>query len=315
VLWLLGLLAYLAILRLEGMPLDKKETEVVVFSIFLSVWLHVIIFKKLFLVHGPAVIWQNIPKDVLAYYFAGTPIVTMVAMIGAVPLLYGMYAISQYLFAAKDRKAYLLIGIAIAVGLLLWLRLIRPALGLIVLGVVMTVLFSLFHQKAFDYISKTRFDRYKNLFLAGFLITISSTSIIPALHYTKAASEASVSQDTLLAMEWLRKEVPAGASVLTTPDEGHLVAKTGMRNVMDTNYVLIKGIDQRYEDVKDIYTALYETRAIKLLNKHDVDYILLTPAARKEFGVDALRFISDDRCFAKAFASGETEIYSSLCRI
>lgn len=316
VLWLFGLLLYLLLTKLENLPKDRKETEIITFSIFFFVWLQVVIFKKFFLFHGPSVIWQNIPNSILTYYFTETNVIMLVAQIGMIPLLYGMYAISKYLFTIKDRKINLFIGFAFAVWLLLWLKLIQPTLGLIMLGVVMTILFSMFHQRTFDYVSKTRFDKYKNIFFVLFLVTISSTSIIPALYHTKESIHDSISPDVMEALEWLRENGDPDATVLSTPEEGHLLSGIArLKNVADANYLLIKNINQRYEDIRNIYTAFYETRAIKLLNKYAIEYILFTPAAKRDYAIDSLRFTGNVRCFKRVFSNDDVTIYRSLCKL
>jgi len=316
VLWLLSLIVYLILIRLEGLPKNRKETEVIMFSIFFFVWLQVVIFKKLFLFHGPEVIWQNIPSSILANYFTSTSILTMITQIGTIPLLYGMYAISRYLFAIKDRKISLFIGFAFTVGLLLWFKLVQPSLGLMILGIVMTVLFSLFHQRTFDYIRKTRFERYRNIFFGVFLVTITSTSLVPALYHTKESVHSSVSSETMAALGWLQENTDDDTVILSSPPEGHLITSVAQRkDVVDTNYLLIAGIDQRYDDVKGIYTAHYETRAVKLLNKYGVNYLLFTPVTRREYGIEALRFIDNARCFKHVFGVNGTDIYRSLCKI
>ena len=316
VLWLVSLLIYLILLKLENLPQDRKEMEVIVFSLFFFVWLQVVFFKKLFLFHGPAVIWQNIPKDILAYYFMRTNILTIITMVGTIPLLYGIYAVSRYLFTIKDRKISLFIGFAFTIALLLWFKLIQLDLGLMILGLVMTFLFSLFHQRTFDYIGKTRFERYRNVFFALFLVTISLTSLIPALYHTKESIRQAVSQETIDAAGWLRDNAEEAATVLSSPPEGHVITAIAQRkNVVDTNYLLIRNIDQRYDDVRDIYTAHYETRAVKLLDKYGVKYILFTPATREWYGIDELRFTDNARCFRRVFSAEDTVLYRSLCKI
>ncbi len=316
ILWLIGLLIYLLLLKLENLPQDKKEIEVIVFSLFLFIWLQLVIFKKMYLFHGFSVIWQNIPLSILSNYFANTSVLSMITQIGTLPLLYGMYAISRYLFTVRNRKINLLIGFTIGVGLLIWLKFIQPAAGLMTLGIVMTVLFSLFHQHTFDYIKKTRFDKYHNLFFAMFLVTISSTSIVPALYHTRGEIGAAVPEESIKAMAWLRDNADPASTVLSTPNEGHVVAAvSGLRDVIDTNYLLMSNTNQRYEDIREIYNARYETRAIKLLNKYTVAYILFTKGARQEYGVETLRFVDDEQCFRRVFAEETTEVYQSLCKI
>jgi len=317
ILLLLGILIYLLLIKIENIKIENKEIELFLFSIFFFVLLQFIAFKNMFLFHGSSVIYQNIPTEILNYYYSDINVILLITQIGAIPFMYGMYALVKYVFSLKNKNIYLFIGFTLSTAFLLWLKLIELHLGLICLGIIMSILFSLFYKRSRDYLNKTRFDKYKRIMLVAFFLTLSLTSIIPSLYAAKTTAENAVSREEVNALIWLKKNSEENEVILGTFIEGHLISQIAKRkNVADMNFLMIEDIDEIYDDVKTVYTTQYETTAIKLLNKYNVKYILFSKYAKDYFEVIEPIFVKDERCFKKIYDDQkEVEIYESLCKI
>ena len=312
---IISLLFYFVLIRLEKLKQSKAEFELILFSSFFITWLSFVLFKKAFLLYGPALIWQNLPPTIMAQYFKDFNILEAIYKIGIIPFVFGFYIIYKTVFIEKNRKIYLLISFALTVLILVWLRLVPLELGLIYLSVFLTLLFSPFYKILIEYIKKTKFSKNKNLFVIIFLFIFVLTSFIPSIGYANSAILRSVDGKEIEALNWLREKAPNSSVVLATLDEGHLITSIAQRkNVFDNNFLMQPQADQRLNDVKIIYTTKFETEAIRLLNKYNVDYIIFSENAKKDYQITQLDYVADEKCF-KLVYDNSIKIYNSLCKI
>ena len=77
---------------------------------------------------------------------------------------------------------------------------------------------------------------------------------------------------------------------------------------------MIKDADTRFKDIRAIYTAVFQTEAVRLLNKYNVKYIYFSERAKNEFNIQRLGYI-DDKCFEFVYDNDNIEIYKSLCML
>jgi hypothetical protein len=313
--FIVALAIYMLLVKLEKMPFERAELEIILFSLFFVIWIEAIFLKKLFLFHGPLVIWQNIPKEILTNYFSKMTLLEGIYNIGILPFFYGIYTIYENLFKKKDKKIYLLIAFAMAVGLLLWLRLVELHLGLIFLGIILTILFSEFYSYYTKYITKTRAARFLNVFIFLLLFAFFLTSIIPSLALAKNTVEGSVVKDKMLALKWLSRNTPEDSVILASVDEGNIITyMTKRKNVFDSNFFLIKNSDEIFNDVKRIFTTIYSTEAVELLSKYSVDYIFFSEDVKDYFNLESLSYVSHE-CFELVYENKHVAIYKPLCRL
>ncbi|MFC1698135.1 hypothetical protein ACFL1H_07370 [Nanoarchaeota archaeon] len=80
------------------------------------------------------------------------------------------------------------------------------------------------------------------------------------------------------------------------------------KNVMDENYVGIKNINERYNDVKIMYTTMLQTTSIELLNKYSVDYIYSSSFNKQKYGVENIRY-ADAECVKLIYEKSDHYIY------
>jgi hypothetical protein len=308
----LGFLVYILFIRLEEFKQKRAELEIIAFSIFFLTWIFFIMYKKAFLFHGASVIWENIPKEMLANYFKETSLVKAIYQVGFIPLIYGIYSVHYHIFTKRDRKVYLLISFAFSIALLLWFKLIELELGMMFLAIVLALLFGYLYASFFNYLRKTRISKLSWIFVLSFIVTFFLTSVIPSIYDANAALEDSPSTKEIRALNFLR-DMPDGA-VLALVSEGHLITAIAQKeNVADPNFLMIDDADQRYNDIKKIYTTPFKTDAIGLLNKYNVKYMLFSDSAKEQFGIEEIKYI-DDECFKPIFED-KVEIYESVCKL
>lgn len=311
----LGSLVYLLLIKLENLKRNKGEVEAIIFAGFFIAWFQFIIFKKAFIAHGLSLIWQNIPSQILANYFAEINILEAIYKIGSIPMIYGVYATYDYIFRKRDRKVYLLIGFAISIAFLLWMKFVQLNIGLSFLGIIMVLLFSEFYTAFFNYVKKTKFSRFKKTFFVGFVISFGLTSLLPSLVYSWQEMQDATSQQEIDALIWLREDTSEDAVIIASVDDGHLINEIAKRkNIIDSNFLFIGDAEERFSDVKTFFTTHYATIAIGIMHKYDSKYIYFSNNAKKNFRIEKLDFVNYENCFENKYSNG-IEIYELKCEL
>jgi len=312
---IMAFLLYILFVKLEHLKQRRAELELIIFSTILVIWLNFIIYKNAFLIHGQFVIWQNIPKELLGQYFSQLNILNALYYIGIIPLFSGIFLIYKYTFKKKNRKIYLLMGFALSTLFLLWLRLIPLKTGLVFFGAILVLLFSKFYSDSMLFIDKTRFSRYKIIFIILIFLVFIFNSIVPTISYTNMVIKETPSKHEMDALLWLKNNSDEKDVILASLDEGYLINAIAKRkNVIDKNFLLIRDAEQRLKDVREIYTTHYETEAIPLLNKYNIKYIVLSKRSMENYDIVDLNYRTDEKCFELVYDK-EVKIYKSLCRM
>lgn len=314
-LFILGLIFYLVLMKTEGMRVSKRESEIILLSAFMFIWILFLIYKKAFLALGLKVFFQNIPAGLVTSYFQQTTILDIFYNIGLLPFILGLYTVYRFVFMEKNRDAVILLSFTTAVAVLIWFRLIELSVGLIFLGLVFSVLLGVFHNMAYDYFSKTKMSEFTSYFQVGFLLLVVLTMLLPAISEAMAATSSAYPDELVAALAWAKDNTPDGATIAGPLEDGHLIsAIAGRRNIIDTNYLLIGDVNTRYNDVERLYITPFETEAITILNKYNATYILVQDNPGKQYGAENLTYLSDAKCFRQVYFSS-TSIYESLCVI
>lgn len=310
----IGLAFYVVFALLENLSYSRSEVELTIFSMLFVAWLSLLIFKKPLLFHGPSLVWQNTPNMVLSNYFSQLNIIEAVYKIGVIPFIFGIYVIYRYIFREKRKAIYLFMSFALAVLLMLSIRIIQLDVGLMFLGVVLTILFSQFYKLFFVYFNKTRFFKLKRFVVFVFFLVFVFSSVLPSAFYAQKAISEAPSHRDIRAFAWLKRNTPEDSVVLASPQEGFIInAVANRKNIVDQNFLLVKDINQRFVDVNRTFTTQYEIEAIRLLNKYDVDYILFSKEAQSYYNVERLSYVGDKNCFEIIYTI--PPIYKSLCRV
>lgn len=317
VLLVISLIFYLIFIRIEHLKQKRIELEVILFGIFFVAWLYFLIFKNAFLFHGPAVVWRNVPQQIILDYFGEVGLLESLMGIGFISFLSGIYIVYRYVFREKDKNIYLLIGIVLSVVLLIWGGMIQPSIGLMFLGITLTLLFARFFKLFFLKLSQTKFADYRNYIFVFFIILFIATSAVPSFYYTKERINSAPSDGMIDALEWINKNSDENDTVLATVAEGYLVTDIAKRrNVADNNFLLIKDAAQRVDDIQTMYRTLYKVDAVRLLNKYNVRYILFSGMAERQFGISGLRYYTEeDACFGVVYNQEDVKVYESYCKV
>lgn len=315
IIFVAGLLFYLLIMKLENMAVQREEIEVVLFSVFFVLWSQFIIYKSALLAYGASIIWQNIPQAVIASYFSRVTIVQVIVWVGIIPFLYGLIVLWRCLLRQKERDVYLLAGFAISASCLLWFRLIELRAGLIFLGTILVLLYGIYYKRFMEYLQITKIAGWANLFKVSVVLSFILTSVIPSI--VLAERNINSNTDALIpALLWIKEHSPSDAVIVGSVEEGNIIAAVAERkNVIDSDFMLVQDSGARFEDVKTIYTSPYETRAIELLNKYTIDYILFSGLTKLAFQTEDPAFIGNERCFNEVYDEGDVKIYQSLCKV
>jgi hypothetical protein len=309
---LFGFFVYLFLAWLERLSPNKSEFELISFSTLFVILLSLILFKNVLLLYGPDAIRQNIPHQLITQYFAGFNIFEAIYQIGVIPLVFGVYVVYKHLFVEKSRNLYVLISFALSLAILILLGLIELKIGLIYFSLVLSILSGSAYLLFSEYIKKTKFAAQYKLFVIGFLLLFVSSSLVPSLIYANLAVSESVSEAQINAFGWLSENTGPSAVILASEGEGHMIAALSKRkNVADTNFLLQKDAEQILGDIRTIYTTRFQTEAIRLLNKYNANYIILSNYEKEEYGIDKLSYVEGD-CFKLVYDS-DVKIYESRC--
>lgn len=316
----IALIIYLIFLKIEDIKISNAEVEVVLFATLLVLWFLLLIYKKALLSEGMNIIWQNIPSQIIWKYFKNITVLEGITKIGIVPFVYGIVTIYRYLFRKKTKFTYLFISFALTVGLLLIIKSIEISVGLMFLGMILTVLYSMHFRQFRIFIKKTKFARLRPFLMISLSITFTLTQFVPSLVYAEKEISLSTSSIDVEAFEWISENTDLGSTVLSVVEDGHKITYFSRRkNVIDANFLNAGDTDKIFDDIKTIYTTQYKTEAIKLLNKYDIDYIYFSQGIKDEFRIDKLRYTDDENCFEPVYDSGEGKeriiIYKSMCRL
>ncbi|MFC1648056.1 hypothetical protein ACFL1B_01220 [Nanoarchaeota archaeon] len=311
----IGLLLYVVLLHLEHMKLEKKSAEVIFFTIFLVFWALFIIYKNVFLLHGIGAVWQNIPADLIATYFPGLTVFEVLYFVGIVPLTMGVFAAYINVFKEAKKHMILMLAMTLAIALVLWLSYMRLESGLLFLSFLLSVLAAQGLRIRADYVKKTKLSKYNKYTLVFIVLFFVASSVIPVFGNAKAAAHNTPSEDQIKALEWIQENTPEDATILATLQEGHLITYFGERkNVLDSNFILISRVEERFIDVNRLFTFKLESEAVRLLDKYDVNYIFFSNEAKETHGVDEIIYVKDQRCFEKVY-DDNVQIFKVKCKI
>ena len=136
------------------------------------------------------------------------------------------------------------------------------------------------------------------------------------MYYTDQNIKDSYSDEYIKAMEWIKDKTPKDSTILSSYKEGSLINYEAERkNVVDSNFLTIENIDQRFEDVKTIYTTKLETVAINNIERYDIDYIIISERTKELFNIKKLEYVNNEKCFDLVFDDRLIQIYEPLCKI
>ncbi|MFC1753091.1 hypothetical protein ACFL96_06810 [Thermoproteota archaeon] len=313
-LFVLGLIIFLLLMKLEYKQQNKLDLELSLFSIFLVLWIQFLFYKKAFLFHGFGVVWQNIPSGILSNYFQEVVVIDVLYAIGLIPLFFGIYTVYKYILKEKNRQVYFIVAFVLSISLLLWLKLIQLNTGLVFLGAALIVLSAQSFKLFFSYFEKTKLSQFKIPLWILVIVVFFLTSMIASVGWANATIEQVPDEEEMTTLIWMKHNMQEEAVVLSPVSEGFLISGVAQKkNVADNSFLLVKDAEVIFNDIHKMYTTKFETHAIELLDKYDVKYIYFSSQAEEEYGIDEIAYVND-RCFPIVYKEDIT-IYQVRCHV
>jgi len=311
---LAGLLISMGLLKMEKIKIKKAETEALLFTILFATWFYIIFYKEAFLQHGTNIVWQNVPSTIIQQYFTGTNIIEAISMIGIISFIFGLQTIYATVFGGKKREAFHITGIILIISGMLWLKVMKPDFGLMILGLFLAILFSIYSKNFLTYLEKTKVVRYKTQLIVLFILLILISAVIPSILFTNAEIKKSTTIEEMDALTWIKENTEQDSVVLATIEEGHLItAVANRKNAADSHFLLIKGTNDISEDITSIYSSPLLTTTVHLINKHNINYIYVSQRTANKYKITEDQF-SDNTCFEKVY-DNKIRIYRTSCMV
>lgn len=307
ILWL-----YILFLRIEKIKERGALFEITIFLTFFILLIQFIFYKNAIVLNGVSTIWQNIPPSILANYFSSITILDIIAKVGILAFIFGLYEIYSFSFEPKERTSSLFISIVAVLGVLLWAKLIPIQTGMIILGVSISIV-SIFSIKYFlEYFEKIKFKKIRHVTTITIIIFII-TAVVPAVYYLNLSKQDVPSEQGAAALLWLKDNSEADAVVIGDIKDGFAInAIADRKSIVDGNFLMKPDVQERLDDIKKIYESEYETNALEALKKYDSKYILFGRNAKKTYNVTSPNF-EDEKCFENVFTKKDVKIFKILC--
>ncbi|MEK6917191.1 MAG: hypothetical protein AABW92_05610, partial [Nanoarchaeota archaeon] len=207
------------------------------------------------------------------------------------------------LFRKKSENMLLFISLAVSIFGLLWLKLVAISMALAFLGVALVVLFGQSLRSLLTLLKKTKFSKKTELIFNVITIILITIQVIPAVYLMYEESNQSYTNEYIDGFKWLALNTPNSSVVLGLPEEGHLITYYGNRtNVIDTDFLLVNDADARYNDVFTFYSWKFKIPAIRILEKYNVDYVIVSDKLEK-YGISQ-DVLNDESCFVPIYNKG-----------
>lgn len=317
-LFLFSLAIYFILLQLEGKKPSKVSFEAILFSVFFLMWAALLMFKNAFLLHGPQVIWQNIPSVILDSYFSKTTLIEAIYNIGILPFFWGSYAVYRFFLGEKTRYHNTLFSILIALILLLWLKLIELHLGILLVGLILSIFSGMHYTYYVTLIRNSKFYKHLNAVHVFIFISFFMTSIIPSISFAQESVSHAPDIEQVESLERLSHLTADGAVLLFPLTEGSMSEYyTNRTSFLTRDYLYVNNVNQKVADIKTIYTTQSKIDALELLEKYQINYVIITPLVVDLYNITELSYVKEvqeNPCFDRLRVS-YIEAYEVLCGV
>jgi hypothetical protein len=295
-LFIITLFVYFFLLIGGAFSVTKIKKEAALFSIFIILLLEIITYKKVLLNHGLAFLSQSIPANILADQFRNFSSFDLLIGFGILPLFLGGFGLYISFFTERKKTAYMLAAFGVSILLLLVLRFFTISIGLMFIGIVLSIFSASGFAAIYNYFIRLRFDFLRFFFVIFILVVFIFSSFIPS--YAAAQKSQKVFASKIKEMKWFQFNTLPEWNVLGNPDEGNIIATVGRRkNIIDNDFILAPNPDERLNDIKTIYTTISSAVALEYIKKYDIKVIYISDDTRNIYNISNLSYASNDRCF------------------
>jgi len=296
------------IVNLLRMRLSRASTELVFFAAAVIPWSQLVLYKVVLVTHGLSALWQNIPLllaqdlyaslTVRAALFYVGPLLVVTALAGFLWITFKEDDIPMILFSVVG-------GISIAFAAL---SILDWHVGLALAGLVASILASQ-TLVMIEQWSEQRFSSPQGLIIVvgGCLIVL--TSLFAAAPLAQPADP--LSPAVISAIDSL----PAAARIWVHPLEGNqVVYRTGKPVVSAWPFLLDSGAQDAYESYRTVLRSSSSIAVLEQMSRMHAFYLLISPRAMLDTGLDRPRWLSDTTCF-KVLANDGALLVEAKCQV
>jgi len=309
----ISMMIYAVLAYVESIELDIIKKEGMLLFIMVTFLIEFMLYKKAFINLGINAIWQNIPKSLMSDFFKDINILSLMVDIGIVPLLFGIIGI-YFGLKNKNKDVLLLASIGISSIMMLILKLVEVSIGLVSLGITLSLASAMGFDKLFKYIAITKFSGHIKAIKASLLVFITLTLIVPSIIGAVGISDETLKEDEIGPFLWINNKTALSATVMAGLEEGNLVTGIGKRkSAYDMNFMFVDDAEKRNEELSSLFTIESEVKAIEIIKRYDIDYIYISEKTKKRYGIDELKYAVDEQCFKKVFENESGHVIKVLC--
>lgn len=305
--------AILLLLRAEGFKVDRRLGELFLFTLFLAVWFHVIVYKDALLSDGLRILWKNLPAAYASVAFGNVSLLSLLYGVGVITFLFGILGAYHALFEHRVRVALGVLGALIATVVCLVLRVLEFQVGVMLLTLLLSVMAAHGLRVSAHYLARTKAPwlRYPAVALLAILFVL--TAIIPALANAQAALANAPSDDDVAAFLAVKDLLPQDAVLLTTVREAAAFQQIAARRTLtDNDFVLVRNGDELLTDIDAVYTARFASTISSKATKLGFTHILFSTDAKRSYGRDAI-LVEPTACIDVTPLRGGAVLYTIHC--
>jgi hypothetical protein len=222
-------------------------------------------------------------------------------------MILGSLGIFFGLFKEKNDSIILLTSAILSSLFLLLFKLLNVKIGILFLSIFLVIISSLAISKIYNYLSLTKFIKIRKYFTWIFLLLIFSLSIIPSYFVAKNLPNYNAQ---IKSFTWIKNSTSLNSTIVVPLELGNILTETAERkNIIDTNFLLSRNTEERFEDVNIIYDSFSKIKALESLRKYNANYIYLDDYVKNKYNLTKIRYIDDEKCFEEI----KNDVYKVIC--
>jgi len=270
------LAAYFILCAIDRLQLKPADFELGLLTIALTLWAHFLFYKEALLTHGLGIIWQNIPTELLGQYYSDTNMLAIIFSLGIMTVPLGIYAIYKYSIKTPKKEDTLLFSLVIVSFICLWLKLLPLNTALTILGVTFAILLSHSLTSINEFLNSTKIKKHTSLVMMIFTLVLFLTTALPSYTLSKEEIKTTITDNDFLALEAIKHLSPENSRIIAPPKFGHYITGIANRpNIMDTEFILQKDVNKRYEEMTKIYSTSSEIEAFTIFEKYNATHLFV----------------------------------------
>ncbi|RMF05976.1 hypothetical protein D6764_03455 [Candidatus Woesearchaeota archaeon] len=314
-LFALSLLLCLLFLRMSRTKVMRSDVELSVFSVFLVLWLYLLLYKRTLISERVSALFQTLPNAVSAPFLPS--LAEQIFLVGVVPLLAGIYVIHKQSLVERKRGFYLLLSFVLISWSAWKIKVLDSSSALVILSLSFSVLLADYVVLFSSYVAKLRFSPARSIALRSLVLLLFITSVFPGFYFSSLKESHLTSPEVVDALLWLKYSSPSEEKVVAaSPLHSSLVSYvSGSKVVLDRN---IHGINHplvRLQDLINLYRSPFKTSVLEITDRYSITHVLLSDKERAYFGISDIAY-SDSRCFKLVYNGYEkVKIYRVLCSL